>query len=79
MAKKRYIVKLRRGKKETDANGVVMRDDWAKYTAESPKEATPQDAELVLEYDNGVPRLKIGNGRDPFSALPYMGMKNCIG
>lgn len=77
MAKK-YICKLRRGSKETDANGNVTRDDWAKYTAEKPQEAIPHAGELVLEYDNGIPRLKIGDGIHTFAELEYMSVDSFI-
>jgi hypothetical protein len=74
----RYIFKLRRGCKETDANGKVTRDDWARYTREKPKEAIPQEGELVLEYDNGIPRLKIGDGVHTFAELEYMSVDSFI-
>ena len=74
----KYIFQLRRGTKITNSNGVVVQDDWAQYTKDKPIEAIPREGELVLEYDNGVPRLKIGNGRDPFSALPYMSVDSFI-
>ena len=38
----------------------------------------PLEGELVLEYDNGVPRLKIGDGISEFSALPYMSVDSFI-
>jgi hypothetical protein len=38
----------------------------------------PLEGELVLEYDNGVPRLKIGDGLREFSALPYMSVDSFI-
>ena len=74
----KYICKLRRGRKETDANGNIIRDDWTKYTAEKPSEAIPQAGELVLEYDNGVPRLKIGDGIHTFAELEYMSVDSFI-
>lgn len=74
----KYICKLRRGSKETDANGNVIRDDWTKYTAEKPNEAIPHAGELVLEYDNGIPRLKIGDGIHPFAELEYMSVDSFI-
>lgn len=64
-----YVSQLRRGIKD-DATG---RNDWA-----SDQAPIPMEGELVLEYDNGVPRLKIGNGKDPFSALPYMSVDSFI-
>lgn len=74
----RYIVQLRRGEKITNPDGTIVKDDWAKYTEEKPSEAIPRPGELVLEYDNGIPRLKIGNGKDPFSVLPYMSVDSFI-
>lgn len=74
----KYICKLRRGHKETDANGAVTRDDWAKYTEEKPDEAIPHEGELVLEYDNGIPRLKIGDGVHTFAELEYMSVDSFI-
>lgn len=74
----RYIFQLRRGWKTTDENGVVTRDDWAQYTAEQPEEAIPLPGELVLEYDNGTPRLKIGDGVHTFSELAYMSVDSFI-
>lgn len=79
MAKQqKFIVQLRRGVKETDANGNVTRDDWAEYTVTKPIESIPVAGELVLEYDNGIPRLKIGNGVDPFAKLPYMSVDSFL-
>ena len=75
---KKYIVKLRRGTKITEPDGTVSRDDWSKYTAEKPEEAIPQDGELVLEYDNGIPRLKIGDGVHTFAELEYMSVDSFI-
>lgn len=74
----KYICKLRRGRKETDTNGNITRDDWAKYTAEKPNEAIPHEGELVLEYDNGIPRLKIGDGVHTFAELEYMSVDSFI-
>lgn len=74
----RYIFQLRRGWKTTDENGVVTRDDWAQYTAEQPEESIPLPGELVLEYDNGTPRLKIGDGVRTFSELAYMSVDSFI-
>ena len=69
----KYSFQLRRGVKDD----TIGRDDWANYN--SPNGAhIPLEGELVLEYDNGVPRLKIGNGKDPFSALPYMSVDSFI-
>ena len=74
----KYICTLRRGVKETDKNGTVVRDDWAQYTAEKPEEAIPLEGELVLEYDNGVPRIKIGDGIHTFAELEYMSVDSFI-
>lgn len=74
----KYIVPLRRGKKETSADGTIIRDDWAKYTELEPEEAIPLEGELVLEYDNGIPRLKIGDGVRPFAELEYMSIDSFI-
>ena len=72
MAEK-YLTQLRRGVKD-DATG---RNDWADYEA-LPNHIPPLVGELVLEYDNGIPRLKIGNGKDEFSTLPYMSVDSFI-
>ena len=74
----RYTFTLRRGRKETDETGTVIRDDWAQYTANKPDEAIPLEGELVLEYDNGIPRLKIGDGIHPFAELEYMSVDSFI-
>lgn len=68
-----YISQLRRGWKD-DASG---RDDWAEYEA-IEGHMVPLAGELVLEYDNGIPRLKIGDGISEFSALPYMSIDSFI-
>lgn len=68
-----YISQMRRGIKD-DATG---RNDWATYESQ-PNHIIPLEGELVLEYDNGIPRLKIGNGKDEFSALPYMSVDSFI-
>ncbi len=68
----KYICKLRRGDK--DSTG---RDDWAEYEAK-PDHVKPLYGELVIEYDNGIPRLKIGDGVHEFSALPYMSVDSFI-
>ena len=74
----RYIFQLRRGRKETDETGTVTRDDWTEYTANKPDEAIPHEGELVLEYDNGTPRLKIGDGIHTFAELEYMSVDSFI-
>lgn len=73
----KYIFQLRRGWKQTDADGNVIRDDWATYESQA-NHMLPLAGELVLEYDNGVPRLKIGDGINEFSALPYMSVDSFI-
>lgn len=74
-----YIVQLRRGwKYDKDPQTGKPRDDWAKYTEEKPDEATPLAGELVLEYDNGIPRLKIGDGVHPFAELEYLSVDSFI-
>lgn len=68
-----YISQMRRGVKDDS----IGRDDWAEYEKQ-PNYMMPLEGELVLEYDNGIPRLKIGNGKDPFSKLPYMSVDSFI-
>jgi hypothetical protein len=73
----KYITKLRRGIKD-DA---TERNDWEALITDKTipeKFRIPQDGELVLEYDNGVPRLKIGDGKRKFSELPYMSIDSFI-
>ena len=48
------------------------------YYIKNPQYTPPLEGELVLEYDNGVPRLKIGDGEKDFSALPYMGVESFV-
>lgn len=67
----RYIQQLRRGWKDDD------RDDWADYENQ-PGHIKPLDGELVLEYDHGIPRLKIGDGISEFSQLPYMSIDSFV-
>ena len=69
----KHIFQLRRGWKD-DAIG---RDDWKDYESQEGH-MKPLAGELVLEYDNGVPRLKIGDGEREFSALPYMSVDSFI-
>ena len=73
----KYVFQLRRGQKVTDSDGNIIRDDWADYEAKGGH-IIPLEGELVLEYDNGVPRLKIGDGKNEFSALPYMSVDSFI-
>ena len=73
----KYIFQLRRGKKITDSDGNVIKDDWADYE-KMENHMKPLEGELVLEYDNGIPRLKIGDGVSEFSALPYMSIDSFI-
>ena len=69
----KYLFQLRRGWKD-DAIG---RDDWAEYEAQE-NHTKPLEGELVLEYDYGIPRLKIGDGIREFSQLPYMSVDSFI-
>ena len=69
----KYVFQLRRGWKD-DATG---RNDWAEYETQEPH-TKPLAGELVLEYDNGVPRLKIGDGIREFSDLPYMSVDSFV-
>lgn len=73
----KYVFQLRRGWKTTDVNGNITRNDWAEYEAQA-NHMKPLEGELVLEYDNGIPRLKIGDGVSEFSALPYMSVDSFI-
>ena len=67
----KHIFQLRRGWKEGNT------DDWATYETQE-NHIKPLEGELVLEYDNGIPRLKIGDGINEFSALPYMSVDSFI-
>lgn len=79
----KYICQLRRGWKGKDKDGNTTYpdgtpiDDWAKYEA-MENHMKPLEGELVLEYDNGVPRLKIGDGVHEFSDLPYMSVDSFV-
>jgi hypothetical protein len=73
----KYIFQLRRGQKITDTVGNIIRDDWVEYESQD-NHIKPLEGELVLEYDNGVPRLKIGDGVSEFSQLPYMSVDSFI-
>lgn len=64
----KYIVQLRRGTKE----------QWKEYEKNKPAESMPLAGELVVEYDNGIPRLKIGDGITAYSNLPYMSVDSFI-
>lgn len=64
----KFIVQLRRGTKE----------EWATYEKNEPEESKPREGELVVEYSNGVPRLKIGDGITPYSKLPYMSVDSFV-
>lgn len=64
----KYIIQLRRGTKE----------QWEEYEKIKPTESLPLAGELVVEYDNGVPRLKIGDGVTAYSALPYMSVDSFV-
>lgn len=69
----KYIQQLRRGWKD-DTTG---RNDWLEYE-QKEDHIKPLEGELVLEYDNGIPRLKIGDGAREFSELPYMSIDSFI-
>ena len=74
----KYIFQLRRGWKwDSDPTTKEPRDDWAASEAQE-NHMKPLEGELVLEYDNGVPRLKIGDGVREFSELPYMSVDSFI-
>ncbi len=74
----KYIFQLRRGwKYDKDPVTGEPRDDWAEYEKKE-NHMKPDQGELVLEYDNGIPRLKIGDGIREFSALPYMSVDSFI-
>ena len=74
----RYIFQLRRGwKYDQDPQTGKPRDDWAEYE-KLDGHTPPLAGELVLEYDNGIPRLKIGDGESEFSALPYMSVDSFV-
>lgn len=60
-----YITQLRRGWKDD------TRDDWTEYEAQE-NHLKPSEGELVVEYDHGVPKFKIGDGVSEFSQLPYV-------
>ena len=64
----KYITQLRRGTKE----------HWQDYEQTDPVNSVPLAGELVVEFDNGVPRLKIGDGTTPYSSLPYMSVDSFI-
>lgn len=64
----KYIIQLRRGTKE----------QWEEYEKKQPTESMPLAGELVVEYDNGTPRLKIGDGVTAYSQLPYMSVDSFI-
>lgn len=69
----KYVFQLRRGWKDDS----IDRDDWKNYELQEGH-IKPQESELVLEYDNGIPRLKIGDGEKEFSQLPYMSVDSFI-
>lgn len=48
------------------------------YYIKNSQYLPPLDGELVLVYDNGTPRLKIGDGETDCSGLPYMGLDSFI-
>lgn len=76
----KYIFQLRRGWKwDSDPDTGLPRDDWATYDEKPDGERIdPLAGELVVEYDNGTPRLKIGDGEHKFGELPYMSVDSFI-
>lgn len=48
------------------------------YYIKNPEYLPPQDGEMVIVYDKGVPRIKIGNNNQDCSQLPYMGIDSFI-
>lgn len=60
----RNIVQVRRGTKE----------QWIEYENTKPTEAMPLAGELVVEFDEGKIKAKIGNGINSYSNLPYVGL-----
>ena len=72
MADKKYLCQLRRGWKDDSG-----RNDWAEYETIAGH-LKPQAGELVVEFDNGIPRLKIGDGVSEFSQLPYMSVDSFV-
>lgn len=64
----KYIVQLRRGTKE----------QWNAYEESKPIESMPLAGELVVEYNDGIPRLKIGDGVTAYSKLPYISVDSFI-
>ena len=49
------------------------------YFIKNPDYLAPLEGELVLEYTaSGIPRLKIGNGVDDYSKLPYMSVDSFV-
>lgn len=76
----KYICQFRRGWKwDADPETGRPRDDWAEYEKKPDDERRdPLAGEIVIEYDNGVPRLKIGDGINKFSDLPYISVDSFI-
>ena len=86
-----HIFRLRRGTRYVDDNGATLlkadgtpeRDDWGTYQTLN-RHIKPYEGELVLEYEvnpntgKKIPRLKIGDGINEFSALPYMSVDSFI-
>ena len=62
----KYLYKLRRGIKDDSIN----RNDWVEYEKKADH-IKPQEAEIVCEIDNGIPKIKIGDGIHEFSELDY--------
>ena len=68
----KYLFQLRRGWKwDCDPLTNEPRDDWSTYE-QKDGHIKPCEGEPVLEYVNGYPKLKIGDGVREFSQLPYI-------
>ena len=77
MAEK-YGFQPRRGwKYDADPTTGLSRNDWKEYETK-PNHIPPQEGELVLEFDNGIPRMKIGDGIRKFTELPYLSIDSFI-
>ena len=62
----KYLYKLRRGIKDDSIN----RNDWVEYEKKADH-IKPQEAEIVCEIDNGIPKIKIGDGINNVNDLPF--------
>lgn len=66
------VFQLRRGFKTTDEDGNIIQDDWGAYESQEGH-VKPLEGELVLEYENDMPKIKVGDGEHEFSELPELG------